>query len=277
MWKFARLRVFLALFCVSLTVTVYALPTVAFDFGEVLRRSLPTAIEVLQLYSISDRDEVLLAQAIDRKLKRGEVRISNNRRAQELVNQLGQFLAKHSDRPDIPYTFQVVEDRNLNAFATMGGFVYINTGTIAAADNIAQLAGVIAHEIGHIAGKHSLEQIRQIAIARGLATVAGIQDEQLVNMAIELVLRLPRSRDNEFDADRRAVLNLARAGIAPQGIVGFMQKLERIDDGRIPVFLRTHPPTGERIQAINQVIRDNNLSGTGGLNDREYQQAWRGL
>ena len=246
----------------------------ALDLRDLLR-IIPSAIQIIQLSNLSDQDEVALGQSIDQQIKT-QVRISRNPRANQLVKDLGQLLVRSSDRPDIPYTFQVVEDRNLNAFATMGGFVYINTGTIAAADNIAQLASVIAHEIGHISGKHALEQMRQMAIARGIATVAGVQDDRLVNIGVQLALRLPRSREAEFDADRRGVFNLARAGMAPQAMPAFMQKLER-GDGGTPDFLRTHPATGDRINALNEIIRQNSLSGTVGLNDREYQQEWRRL
>jgi len=246
----------------------------ALDLRDLLR-IIPSAVQIIQLSNLSDQDEVALGQSIDQQI-RTQVRISRNPRANQLVKDLGQLLVRSSDRPDIPYTFQVVEDRNLNAFATMGGFVYINTGTIASADNVAQLASVIAHEIGHIAGKHALEQMRQMAIARGIATVAGVQDDRLVNIGVQLALRLPRSREAEFDADRRGVFNLARAGMAPQAMPAFMQKLERMD-GTAPDFLRTHPATGDRIAALNEIIRQNNLTGTVGLNDREYQQEWRRL
>ncbi len=246
----------------------------ALDWRDLLR-VIPSAIQIIQLSNLSDQDEIALGQSIDQQI-RAQVRISRNPRANKLVQDLGQLLARSSDRPDIPYTFQVVEDPDLNAFATMGGFVYVNTGTITAADNLAQLASVIAHEIGHIAGKHALEQMRQMAIARGIATVAGVQDDRLVNIGVQLALRLPRSREAEFDADRRGVFNLARAGFAPQAMPAFMQKLER-GEGGPPEFLRTHPATSERITALNEIIRQNNLSGTVGLNDREYQQEWRKL
>ncbi len=246
----------------------------ALDLRDLLR-IIPSAVQIIQLSNLSDQDEVALGQSIDQQIKT-QVQISRNPRANQLVKDLGQLLVRSSDRPNIPYTFQVVEDRSLNAFATMGGFVYINTGTIALADNVAQLASVIAHEIGHISGKHALEQMRQMAIARGIATVAGVQDDRLVNIGVQLALRLPRSREAEFDADRRGVFNLARAGIAPQAMPAFMQKLER-GDGSTPDFLRTHPATSDRIITLNEIIRQNNLTGTVGLNDREYQQEWRRL
>ncbi len=274
-WGHHRYITFCLAAILAFAISVH-LPTAvkALDWRDLLR-VIPSAIQIIQLSNLSDQDEIALGQSIDQQI-RAQVRISRNPRANKLVQDLGQLLARSSDRPDIPYTFQVVEDPDLNAFATMGGFVYVNTGTITAADNLAQLASVIAHEIGHIAGKHALEQMRQMAIARGIATVAGVQDDRLVNIGVQLALRLPRSREAEFDADRRGVFNLARAGFAPQAMPAFMQKLER-GEGGPPEFLRTHPATAERIAVLNEIIRQNNLSGTVGLNDREYQQEWRKL
>lgn len=266
----SKVHILLIAFAISFGIAVS--PSLSLDLRDLIR-VLPRAIQVIQLSNLTDQDEVALGQSIDRQI-RTEVRISNNSGAQRLVAEMGQLLARNSDRPNIPYTFQVVEDNRLNAFATMGGFVYINTGTIASADNFAQLASVVAHEIGHISGKHALEQMRQMAIAQGIATVAGVQDSQLVNIGVQIALRLPNSREAEFDADRRGVFNLARTGLAPQAMPAFMQKLER-GDGGTPDFLRTHPATRDRITALNDIIRQNNLSGTIGLNDREYQNMWR--
>jgi beta-barrel assembly-enhancing protease len=245
---------------------------IAFDFSD-LFRILPSAIQVIQLSNISNEDEVALGRQINAQISR-EVRISRDRNANRLVKRLGEMLVPKSDRANIPYTFQVVEDNSINAFATMGGFVYINTGTIAASDNVAQLASVVAHEMGHIGGRHSIEQMRQQAITRGIATAIGAENSQLVNLGTQLALSLPLSREDEFDADRRGLLTIARAGFAPQAMPAFMQKL--VSSGGTPSFLNSHPATPDRINALNEQIRQNNLgSAGGGLNDREYQSIWR--
>lgn len=160
----------------------------------------------------------------------------------------------------------------------MGGFVYINTGTIAASDNVAQLASVIGHEMGHIAGRHALEQMKQMAIAQGIATIAGVADDRLVGIGVDLALRLPNSREAEFDADRRGLMNITRAGFAARAMPTFMQKLATASKGSAsspPAFLSTHPATVDRINALNEAIQVNNLNTSGGLNDAEYQKVWR--
>ncbi|WP_330485218.1 M48 family metallopeptidase [Tumidithrix elongata] len=246
---------------------------IALDFGD-LFRILPSAIQVIQLSNVSDNDEVNLGRQINAQISQ-QVRISRDRNAIRLVRRLGEMLVPNSDRPNIPYTFQVVEDNSINAFATMGGFVYINTGTIASADNAAQLASVIAHEMGHIGGRHALEQMKQAAITQGIATAIGVENDQLVGLGAQLALQLPLSREDEFDADRRGLLTISRSGFAPQAMPAFMQKLVN-SGGGTPAFLNSHPATPDRINALNELIRQNNLaSAGGGLNDREYQSIWR--
>jgi predicted Zn-dependent protease len=268
-WKFAIALLMSLLLAVSLNPFVAN----ALDLSD-LFRILPSAIQIIQLSSIGDNEEVSLGQQIDSQIQQ-EVRISRDPAANALVRRLGQILVPTSDRPNIPYTFRVVDDTNLNAFATMGGFVYINTGTIAAADNVAQLASVVAHEMGHISGRHSLEQMKQMAIAQGIATIAGVADDRLVGIGVNLALRLPNSREAEFDADRRGLLNITKSGFAARAMPAFMQKLTRSGGGGAPAFLSTHPATEDRISALNQSIQANNLNTSGGLNDADYQRIWR--
>ncbi len=260
---------FLALFLISLSISTQAAR--AISWADILIRG----IQVYQISNLSERDEIALGQQIDQEIRR-QVKISTNRAAIELVESIGKELVPHSDRPGLPYRFQVVEDKEINAFATMGGFVYINTGTIVAADNRAQLASVIAHEMGHITGRHSLEQMRQTAIAQGILTIVGADRDQLVQIGTALALTLPRSREAEFDADRRGLFNLARAGYAPQAMPQFMVKLASAS-GQLPAFLSTHPDVPDRINYLNELIQTHNLQGTKGLDDATYQSTWRNL
>ncbi|NJM28616.1 MAG: M48 family metalloprotease [Pseudanabaena sp. RU_4_16] len=274
-WK--SLQRYQRLFVASFLTTLLAInlnPSIAeaLDWTD-LFRVVPSVIQVVQLSNISDSQEVELGRQLDRKIG-SEVKISRDPAAIDLVRSIGAQLVPNSDRPNMPYTFQVVDDKNINAFATMGGFVYVNTGTIAQADNRAQLAAVIAHEMGHISGRHALEQIRQMALAQGLASVAGLDKDQFVNIGVQLALRLPNSREAEFDADRRGLSTISRSGYAPQAMPAFMQKLVS-KSGGVPGFLSTHPGADERIVALNDRIERNNLSGQGGLNDRKYQRQWR--
>jgi beta-barrel assembly-enhancing protease len=266
----------LAILAIALAVSLQPSFAAALEWYDLLR-ALPSVIQTVQLSNLSDRQEIELGKQINQEIS-SQVRISSDRNANNLVRQIGRQLIPQSDRPDLPYTFQVVEDTNLNAFATMGGFIYVNTGTIAAADNQAQLAGVIAHEMGHITGKHVLEQMQQMALAQGVATVVGADRDQLVGIGVQLALKLPHSREAEFDADRRGLLNIAKVGYAPTAMPDFMKKLTNKGQSNnfgLPGFLSTHPATEDRIAALNQMIQSENLTGSQGLNNREYQNRWR--
>ncbi|MBU7584813.1 MAG: M48 family metalloprotease [Nostoc sp. TH1S01] len=231
--------------------------------------------QILQLSNISDRQEVELGKQMNDELKNGEIRLYRNEAVNRYVQEIGQRLAANSDRPNLPYTFQVVDDNSVNAFATTGGFVYINTGLLKTADNEAELASVMAHEIGHIGGKHLVKQMQQRALASGLASVAGLDRNQAVALGVDLALNRPRSRQDEFDADRRGLRTLSRAGYAQSGMVSFMQKL--LKSGSVPTFLSTHPATSDRITNLKRAINAQPSSGREGLDNAAYRARIRPL
>ncbi len=231
--------------------------------------------QLFQLSNISDSQEVDLGKQINQQLQGSDIRLSRNSQINNYVRQIGQRLVAYSDRPDIPYTFQVIDDDALNAFATMGGFVYINTGTIKAADNEAQLASVIGHEMGHIGGKHALKEMRQKALEGGLLTAAGLDRNQAVAIGVQVARNLPRSRKNEFDADQRGLKTLTRAGYAQSAMPAFMQKL--VSKSSTPGFLSTHPATGDRIEALKRSINAQPSNRGDGLDGAAYKANIRPL
>lgn len=209
-------------------------------------------VQVIQLSNLGDRQEVELGRRINDQLTSQEFRLVRDASIRDYVDQIGQRLAPYSSRPSLPYVFQVVESEQVNAFATMGGYVYVTTGLMETADNEAELASVIGHEIGHIAARHAVEQMREAAIASGLVTVAGLDRNSAVNLGVELAIRRPHSRQAEFEADQLGLANLTSAGYAPGAMVDFMQKL--VGQGSIPTFLSTHPATTDRITALQRQI-----------------------
>ncbi|MBW4575577.1 MAG: M48 family metalloprotease [Aphanothece sp. CMT-3BRIN-NPC111] len=229
-------------------------------------------IQVIQLSNISNNQEVQIGQQINQQLVSSEIRLYRNSEITSYVNQIGQRLAKSSDRPDIPYTFQVVADSGINAFATMGGFVYVNAGTMAAADNEAQLASVISHEIAHISGRHAIKQMRQMAIAQGLSSAAGLDRSRAVQIGVELALRRPNSRSDEYEADQKGLNTLQRAGYAPSAMPAFMQKLLNRSGGSAPTVLSTHPGTQDRIAALKQAIDPARANVGAGLDTVAYKR-----
>jgi predicted Zn-dependent protease len=227
-------------------------------------------IQVVQLSNVSDQQEVQLGRQINNELVRSQIRLRRDPRLQEYVSQIGQRLASNSTRSNIPYTFQVVDDPSVNAFATMGGFVYVNTGLLKLADNEAQLASVMGHEIGHVAGRHALKQMKDAAIAQGVASLAGVNRNVLVSIGVDLALKRPNSRNDEFEADRSGLQTLGRAGYAQSAMVAFMTKLLK-NSASVPTFLSSHPATADRVARLKQAI-DPARGNTGdGLDNTAYR------
>lgn len=257
-------------FIISITVTFSILfsstvATWAIPLPELIFRG----VQIIQLSNLSARQEVALGEQINEELLSKQVRLFRNPEAQNYINQIGQRLVQASDRPNIPYTFQVIDDRNINAFATMGGFVYVHTGLIAAASNEAELASVIAHEIGHIAGRHAIKQMRQAAIAAGVASAVGVDRNKLVQIGVELALNRPKSREAEYEADRMGLETLIRAGYSPRGAIDFMAKL--LKSGSPPTIISTHPATRDRISAMQQLLDPSLFNSGDGLDNNFYR------
>lgn len=233
---------------------------------------LPDVIQYVQLASLGDRQEMALGKQINQQLISQEVRIYDDPELTNYINRIGQRLVQESYRPptsNYQYTFQVVDDDSVNAFATLGGFVYIHTGLIKEAENEAELASVIGHEIAHITERHAINQMRRVALTNGLATAAGVDQSQIVGLGVEIALRLPHSREAEYEADRVGLNMMTAAGYAQVGMVDFMHKLARSPS--MPTFLSTHPHTSDRISALEQAIDPEFAAVGDGLDPNAYQ------
>ena len=234
-------------------------------------------VQVIQLSTISPQQEVAIGGQINQGLlESGKVKLSKDARINQYVQEIGQRLATTSDRPDLPYTFQVVRDNSINAFATMGGFVYLHTGLIKTTDNEAELASVIAHEIGHIVGRHSITQLRNTALAQGILSAAGLDTKTWVQLAVNLAYNLPNSRKDELEADRLGLNNLAEAGYAAKAMISLMGKLPQ-QGGSTPTILSTHPATSDRILALQKQLNSVNNRQNQGLDEDYYQLQIRSL
>ncbi|MEM8808516.1 MAG: M48 family metallopeptidase [Cyanobacteria bacterium P01_G01_bin.38] len=228
------------------------------------------SIQVLQISNMSDNQEVDMGQQINQQLMdSGQFRLYNNAAVTGYVNEIGQRLVPHSDRPDIAYTFQVVEDDSINAFATMGGFVYVTTGLLQAADNEAEVAGVLGHEVGHIAEKHALDRMRDAAIAQGITGALGVNRDQLVNIGVQVALQLPASREDEYAADEHGFYTMGEAGYDQSAMASFMEKL--VSRGSPPEFLSTHPDARNRVAGLQRLDSEESLAeANGGVNASTY-------
>jgi len=247
-------------------------PSQAIPWAELLLRG----VQIFELSNISNKEEVQLGKQINQQLVSSEVQLYRNPQVNRYIDQLGQRLAPNSSRPDLPFTFQVVKDESVNAFATTGGFVYINTGLLKAADNEAQLASVIAHEIGHITNRHLIKQMQETAIAQGVATTAGLDNNTAVQIGVDLALSRPNSRQDEFEADKTGLELLRRSGYAESAIVAFMEKLLK-QGSSVPTFLSRHPATKDRIARLKREIDPQKADRDAGLDEAAYRAKIRPL
>lgn len=176
----------------------------------------------------------------------------------DYVDRVGQNIVKHSDAK-VPFHIKVVDTDEVNAFAFPGGYFYVNKGLILAADNEAELAGVMAHEISHVTARHATErmskaQYLQIAAIPALF-IGGYWTQMAIQNALGLGLNLELlgiTRDSEKEADQLGIQYLWNSGYDPNAFVSFFEKLqeqEKTKPGKLAGFFRTHPYTENRIAA----------------------------
>ncbi len=241
-----------ATFCSTATFSAIAPPASA----QLLEGLFQGAARAFTLNNLSESQEAAYGERINQQLvSQGQVRLSNDRRLNSIVTGIGQRLARTSDRPNFPYRFYVVADRNINAFSTMGGFVYVTTGMLANIRSEEQLAGVLSHEIAHITARHSIEQMRQAALTQGLLRAIGQDDNLIVNIGATLFERR-HSRNDEYEADDIGLRNLVRAGYPANGLPDFLRGLQ---SSRNPEFLSTHPSSPSRVARLEETIRREGL------------------
>jgi predicted Zn-dependent protease len=195
---------------------------------------------------------------------RKQVDVVQNSELQSYIAELGSRLSRNPDAGAYPYSFTLVNDPTLNAFALPGGPVFVHTGILAAAENEAQLAGVMAHEISHVALRHGTNQASKANIAQlpavlaGAAVGQGSTLAQLAQLGIGLgfnSLLLKYSRDAEREADSLGAHLMAQAQYNPIEMARFFEKLEAEGGSRAPDFLSSHPSPGNRVKNVEAEIR----------------------
>src|SRR5271165_5810949 len=183
----------------------------------------------------------------------------------EYVNRIGQNLVRNSDAK-VPFTIKVIDSDDINAFALPGGFFYVNSGLILAADGEAELAGVMAHEIAHVAARHATREMTRANYAQ-MATIPlifvsswGIYEaaSMAINIAMPLTF-MKFSRNFEGEADYLGLEYMYKAGYDPQAFISFFEKIkakEKTKPGTLAKAFATHPQTPDRIEKSQQEIRN---------------------
>ena len=211
----------------------------------------------------SPQQDVQLGQEAKAQVEKQQ-QILQDDRVTGYLTQLGRKLAQSPRAGAFPFSYEVVKDKNINAFALPGGPVFVNTATFVAAQNEAQLAGVLAHEMSHVALRHGTHEaskgqaIQLIAGLAGSATGGGMLGT-LARAGIGLGANsalLHYSREAESQADYNGALVMADAGYDPVQMANFFRLLETSgSEGRVAQFLSDHPTPGNRVQAVQQEIQ----------------------
>lgn len=207
------------------------------------------------------------------------IKTIENHPAAGYIKRMGQQLAYYSSRSDITYTFQLVQDDSINAFATMGGYVYMHTGLLKAAENEAQVAGVMAHEIAHIARKHALQSMANQAVLGGWVKGVGGLGGLMIGLTSTVLFQLPGSRAFEFEADNFGFENMRRSGYASEQMMVFFQNVLGRDEpktGGRRDWLSTHPDTARRVSALQQKMLPSDAVGYG-LRSADHKRMIEGL
>jgi len=192
-----------------------------------------------------------------------QVDVVQDRELQDYVKSLGRRLASTPSAGDYPYEFTLINDPSINAFALPGGPIFVHSGLIRAADNEAQVAGVLGHEIAHVALRHGTNQASKASILQIPAAAAGIllgdsaagQIAQIgTGLGLNLIM-LKYSRSAETQADALGARILHEAGYNPIEMARFFETLEKESGGGGPQFLASHPNPGNRVKAVEAEVR----------------------
>jgi predicted Zn-dependent protease len=203
---------------------------------------------------------------------RAAIGLYPNATLQGYVNRIGHALAARTERPGLPWEFQVVDDASINAFALPGGFIFVTRGLLAHMTTEAELASVLGHESGHVAARHSVQQMsRQQVAAIGLGVGSVLSPAiarygQVAGVGLGLMF-LKYGRDDETQSDELGFRYALAAGYDTRQMINVFQMLQRTEQlgggGRLPEWQSTHPDPGNRVATVQALVAASpqNLAG----------------
>jgi beta-barrel assembly-enhancing protease len=239
------------------------------------RRAWVLALLPLLAGCISERREQALGDQIAGQVN-SNVPLVRDRAINHYVTDLGRLIASRSDRPEITYRFYIVDTDGVNAFALPGGYIYVNRGLVERTENVSELAGVLAHEIGHVAARHGAKSLQRQMRTRSMShfmyeTLLGrgpLLSDEAVDLGGQLWMAA-HSRADEEEADRLAVGYLIRSGVDPRGMLtlfdGFRREEAAMPSSPVGGWFSTHPSSAARLQATENEIEVRLKNGPGHL------------
>ncbi|MDO8281586.1 MAG: M48 family metallopeptidase [Thermodesulfovibrionia bacterium] len=252
--------VFLVLgMCIILSPFVYG-----FDLGKELLNGIGKVLDTKTgqnkgVSSSPDTEEIAVGRQIAGNLLGASPLVKDNA-LQKYVNSVGRWVANQSERPDLQWHFGVIESGDVNAFSMPGGYIFVTQGLYLLLQNEAQLAGVLAHEIGHVVRKHHYRVIQQAKVmdfgTKLLSREIG-QDNELVQRLIgsgaEVVAR-GLDKNAEYEADRMGVVLSARAGYDQYALAEVLQQMGHYskEDDSVKLLFKTHPLPDERLSRLDK-------------------------
>jgi predicted Zn-dependent protease len=218
----------------------------------------------------------------------------DDQKVQNYVNRIGQDLAAHSDRPDIPYTFTVIDDANINAYAFPGGYIYINRGLMVYLDNEAELAAVLAHEIGHVTARHAVRQQTAAKANQTMSQMAyvftGSADLAQASNTYGTSLVRGYGRDHELEADSEGATYLYNSGYNPDAlleVIGVLKDQEQYNRVKAQAsgkktqayhgLFSTHPRNDKRLQQVVSTASELETRQPKQIDPAEFRKAMDGL
>ncbi|HXE95812.1 MAG TPA: M48 family metalloprotease [Dongiaceae bacterium] len=234
-------------------------------------------------YAESDTDEELVfGREIAARIL-GQYKVSGNEKLQKYVNLVGTTLTRNCSRPELDFHFVVIESSEINAYSTPGGYVFVTTAALSNMENEAELAGVLAHEIGHVIERHIVKELSLkgaeksavssfAALIGGASKSAGIAFSQAVDKAVDIILRDGLKKEDEMQADSSAVLLCAISGYDPSGLVTFLDKVGKIKSG----VGATYPVYDVRLATLQRAMSDEGIAGMKlALNTERFTKAMK--
>ena len=254
---------------IYLTVTLflaagYANKGLTLDFSNIdLGKILDTGKKVAQvLITVPVEKEVEIGRGMSASLL-GAAPLVDNDKTQRYVNRVGQWLASQTEREELTWHFGVLDVETVNAFAAPGGYIFVTKGLMRLCGTESELAGVLAHEIGHVLKRHHLEALRKQAasdlatdLASDVISEHGFNAKPFIKSGMELFAR-GLDRADELEADRIGVVIATRAGYEPYGLPRVLLTLNDMNpaDSNLAWLTSTHPPSSERLSVLEQLMK----------------------